>query len=161
MPTTVTGVASPSDPGTQPSASCPADTETGNAASVNGAFQTILNAIGWLRQHAMAWTSQAVDVSLQTGWSTAHGLKYWKDQFGRVTIQGAATGDGNAHPTIGLLPSGFRTAAGTNLQFVGITAANPAVMVPIYIDEYGNLSVTDGVSGTRTISISITYVPTA
>jgi hypothetical protein len=47
MSTVLTGSAA--DPTTSPQATCPADTDTGNAASVNGAYQSILNFISWLR----------------------------------------------------------------------------------------------------------------
>lgn len=47
MPQTLTGVAA--DPTTSPQATAPLDTDTGNAASVDGAFTSILGFIAWLR----------------------------------------------------------------------------------------------------------------
>jgi hypothetical protein len=47
MSSTFTGSAA--DPTTSPQATCPSDGDSGNSASVNGAFQSILNFISWLR----------------------------------------------------------------------------------------------------------------
>lgn len=54
MSTVLTGAAA--DPTTSPTATCPADADTGNAASVNGAFQSILNFVAWVRTYLVPST---------------------------------------------------------------------------------------------------------
>lgn len=50
MPTTL--IATPADPTTSPTVSVPADGDTANAASVDGAYQFFLNALAWMRANA-------------------------------------------------------------------------------------------------------------
>ncbi len=52
MSTVLTGSGA-TDPTTSPTATAPADTDIGNAASVNGAFQSLLNAVAWLRNNGV------------------------------------------------------------------------------------------------------------
>jgi hypothetical protein len=52
MPQNLTGT-NTTDPGLTPTAVCPADGDPANVATVNGPFQTLLNAIGYLRKNAV------------------------------------------------------------------------------------------------------------
>jgi hypothetical protein len=101
MPTTLSPT--PADPSGH-TLSTPADTEDANAASVDGAFQLILNWIQWLRARVVA---------VNTG-SVAGSISYTRNSAGTVHVWGDLAG-GTSATIVGTLPAGYRPL--TQMEF--------------------------------------------
>lgn len=125
------------DPGLTPTAAAPSDGDAANAASVNGALQAIMNAIGWLRKNVGASAAHTVgSLTMNTNFAGYAAGSTWKnpqarkDSFGWVHLEGSimpTVSGSSAAALIATLPVGFQPATDANAQgYVGFVVPDAA-----------------------------------
>lgn len=142
MPSTYTAVAGNVSLASGVTETLPADGESANVASVNGALSKLADYIEALRQRSISTTPVAITPN--SGWTAGDGLAYWKDASGIVHIKGSVTFATGGAADAFSLPAGFRPAFPREFSVV----AGPSVF-----------SLTEGfvrVDGTVTLNVAPT-----